>query len=367
MRDLNSWLSHELEKLSGRIRLVEEALCLNALDVDMPLKGKPEEVETASPVQQLPAQASVQVPVGSDPQHYQTNESLFAFNTSEPLVQERSQPPQNRVQAGEEEEEAGEPGNPGQSSIPVNHTTQSASLLSVGPISELVRGIIMNKNYPMLQEMRRGLLRLYGRGEGKERLPGYDKDIDHGYNSANAHTPSDASSDISRPPGEEWGQLGGLALPGELIARGLINGEYMPDLLPGTVLELVRSYKEHIGNMHPILVPRRLDALVGYFLGSMQERQQKPKQVARLVPTQSSGHVLAGFVMNRNPDSPGNKRKRSPCMADTYDPLLPTIPDHKPGYPVRSIGSAIILLVITLSRIYQAKGKIPDYVPDRSN
>lgn len=374
MRDQNDGFSRNLENLSGRMGLVENALRLNALDADTPLKDEPEEVKTASPVQHLPAQAAVQIPVGPDPRHYQADESPFASNTSEQLVQERPQPPQERVQVAEEEEEAGEPVNPGQSSIPVNHTTGAARLLLVRPISELARGIIesdriKNEKYPMLQEERRGLLRLYGRGEGTERLPGYDKDplTDHGYDSANAHTPSDASSDVSSPPGEEWGQLGGLTPPGEPIARGLINGEGMPDLLPGTVLELVESYKEHINNMHPILVPRQLDALVKYFLRSIQEQQPKPKQVAQLVPTQSSGHVSAGFVMNRNPDSPGNKRKRSPGMADTYDPPLPTIPDHKPGHPVRSIGSAIILLVMALGRICQEKGKIPDCVPDGSD
>jgi hypothetical protein len=64
-----------------------------------------------------------------------------------------------------EEDEDGDPVNPGQSSIPVNHTTGAARLLLVKPISELAKGIIVgdkikNEKYPMLQEERlRSLLR----------------------------------------------------------------------------------------------------------------------------------------------------------------------------------------------------------------
>ena len=96
---------------------------------------------------------------------------------------------------------------PGQPSIPVNHTTGTARLLLVHPISALVRGIIedqriKNGKYPMTQEMKRGLLRLFGRGEGTERLPGYERDslTDPG---SEGGTPSETSSDVTTPSGEE--------------------------------------------------------------------------------------------------------------------------------------------------------------------
>ncbi|CZT44973.1 related to acetate regulatory DNA binding protein FacB [Rhynchosporium secalis] len=300
--------------------------------------------------------------IGSEALQLHSNESPYG---STPDQQRAPDGLPNGGETSEEDEESGDPGPGKPSSIPVNHTTGAARLLSNTAIRLLCEGtsasskITKNDKYPILREGRRGLLRLYGRGEGYEAPPGYERDplVDHGPDS----TPSDSHSDVSSPAGEEWGQLGGLTPPShqpELISRGGIDSNGMPDFSRETVLDLVKSYMEHINILHPILIKSRLDLLVEHFLRGIPDSQAKPKQVSNL----QAGHTsyAVGFLGsgNRNPESPGNKRKRSPVAGEYAEPHA--MLDHKPGHPFRSIGSAIVLLVLALGKICQHKGKIPD-------
>ena len=126
-------------------------------------------------------------------------------------------------------------------------------------------------------------------------------------------------------------------------------------------MSLVQSYKDNINNMHPILVHSKLDVLVENFLRTTPESQAKPKQLQAVAAGYVQNQMPAGFV--RNPDSPGNKRKRSPALQD--HPELPNYYDIKPGHPFRSISSALVLLVLALGAVTQHKEKLPDCVPDR--
>jgi hypothetical protein len=317
--------------------------------------------------------------VGADSLVLTSNESPYASTPGQPRILERIEHPlehplepldlPRQVPEEEEEEESGgDPGPPKDSSIPINHTTGAARLLLLKPIAEMCKDIISNprirnEKYPIVQETKRGMLRLFGRGEGPDHLPGYDRDplTDHGAES----TPGDTQSDASTPPaGEEWGQLGGLTPPGNPppeITRGGISPEGMPDLSRDTVYELVRSYQEHINIMHPILIPGQLNNMVETFLKYIPDSQAKPKQVSNLVATHAPP---VGFVGYRNPESPGTKRKRSPASGD-YLEQPQSMLDYKPGHPFRTINTALVLLVMALGRICLCKGKIPEIVPDK--
>lgn len=315
--------------------------------------------------------------VGSESQQVSLNESPYSSAT--PGLQKPAEilePARPTDEASEEEEESGDPGPPKAPSIPVNHTTGAARLLLVGPIQEMLRnlmktGKIRGDKYPIIQEERRGLLRLFGRGEGYDAPPGYDKDplTDHADS-----TPGDTPSNVSSPAaGEEWGQIGGLTPPANPgnpapeISRGGISAEGMPDFSREHVYSLVKSYNDNINIMHPILVPSQLNALVEQFLKSIPESQAKPLQISTLVAGHG-GHpapVFAGFTggVYKNPESPGNKRKRSPGSGDY--PEVPAMVEFKPGHPFRSISSALVLLVMALGQICLWKGKIPEPVPDK--
>ncbi|TVY47926.1 hypothetical protein LOCC1_G001631 [Lachnellula occidentalis] len=274
----------------------------------------------------------------------------------------------------EDEEESGDPGPPKPPSIPVNHTTGAARLLLEPAIAAMCKEVInqtrmiKNEKYPIIVEEKRGLLRLYGRGEGTDAPPGYDKDplIDHGSDSVSG----DSNSEVSSPPGPEWGQVGsGWTPPPNLpsdFVRGDIGSDGMPNFSRLRVKDLVQIYKDNINNMHPLLIPRTLDALVETFLRSIPENSPRPKPVTSLTASHTPvhGHTNAGFV--RNPESPGTKRKRSPGLADYSNPPETSRDwELKPGHPFRSISTAIVLCVLALGSICQSKGKIPDCVPDR--
>jgi len=271
-----------------------------------------------------------------------------------------------------EEEEGGEPVNvEAKPSIPLNHTTGAARLLLVAPIKELAKEVISSRRgekYPMLEEERRGVMRLYGRGEGIDRPPGYERDslIDYGAES----TPSDSGPEAPTPPGEEWGQLGGLTPPGDdsnirlHIPRGNIIGhEGMPDMSKPTVLRLVEVYKRNINILHPILIPTQLEDLVQSFIRSIPEHNAKSRHITAIARTE---RTVAGFVSS-HPESPGNKRKRSPVSATDPTADMQYIYEFKPGHPFRSISTALVLLVMALGTICEHQGKVPELASERNS
>lgn len=258
-----------------------------------------------------------------------------------------------------EEDEGGELRAPKKSTIPVNHTTGAARLLTAPGIRELVQDVIgpgkaiPNERYPMIQEEKRGSLRLFGRGEGTEYTPGYERSaVDH----VSEGTPGDAHSETSSPApqGEDFGQVGGLTPPTHPPAsdfvRGGISSDGMPDLSQDTIWELVRSYKENINIIHPILAPRQLDRMVEMFIRELPENQARPRQITSM------------FVGGRLTDSPGNKRKRSPGLGEHHEtpPTSHNWDARKSNHPLRTITHAIVLLVLALGKICLHKGKIPD-------
>jgi hypothetical protein len=268
----------------------------------------------------------------------------------------------------DDDEEPGDDVRPGKPSIPVNHTTPAARLLLVPAIAELTNGIVVAEKikyekYPILQEAKRGVLRLYGRGEGVDRPPGYDREPLQEFLSES--TPSDGNSDVSSPAGEEWGQVGGMTPVAEdnapPVQRGtVIDIEGMPDFSRETVMKYVDSYNRNLNIMHPILIPRHLNALVDVFLRSIPASSIKSRQADGVAGYASNFRgPTASFVGVRNPESPGQKRKRSP-VTTAESPDVPSASDLKPGHPFRSISTALVLLVLALGEICDYKKKIPD-------
>lgn len=239
-----------------------------------------------------------------------------------------------------------------QASIPVNHTTGAAKLLLIAPISEMVKDIIgskifKNENYPMIQEEKRGLINLFGRGEGLDLAQCYDKDslFNHGQNS----TLSKGHLEVSCPAHDEWRQLDGLTpLDFENMTempRDGIRQSGMPPLDQETVLDLVNSYMENMNIMHPILIPRQVDALVKSFLKSTANCQSKHKNSFDSSP--------------KDLDNLRQKQMQSPEFGGQIEPKS-KVSDYRPCYPFRSIRTALVLLILALGKICQHNTKIPD-------
>jgi hypothetical protein len=125
------------------------------------------------------------------------------------------------------------------------------------------------------------------------------------------------------------------------------------------VLRYVDSYNKHLNIMHPILIPRHLNALVDVFLRLIPASSIKSTQAEGQPGFASTTRgATASFVeTGRNEESGGQKRKRSPVAES---PEVPTTADLKPGHPFRSISTAIVLLVMALGEICEHKERIPD-------
>ncbi|KKK19745.1 hypothetical protein AOCH_006820 [Aspergillus ochraceoroseus] len=233
-------------------------------------------------------------------------------------------------------------GEDGELSIPVEHTTAAHKLLGWPSIKSLLLPYLYDEDYVMKLEEERGLIRLYGRGEGddssEERLTpstSLSASWDERYHPAaspnggwnanfksNGYTPKQENKDIDED--------GMLSVDAETL-RGYRN-----------------SYLEHIHKLHPFLDQTDLDKGINQFI-NIYCLKTSPPQGPPLNP------------LNTSTDAPrGAKRKRSfeALRGPGYDMRSPGAkPDGSPtSQPVaKSINNAIILLVFALGRICQVR------------
>lgn len=266
-----------------------------------------------------------------------------------------------------EDEPPGPPVAPGQPAIPLNHTTLASMLLKWKPIKQLVQhhvareGIKYEDEFPIQQEERRGLLRLFGRGEGQgtgiiDREASVEQGSWEGY---------DDYSDAGAPsPADCWGTIGGLTPPASSDSKGAVNVPTL-DFTEDRVWRYVKSYKENIQNMHPLIIEKELNAMVRLFLDNVQrttaKRSNRQAEFARF--TDPRDHRDQGTPQYAA--DVGVKRKRSPGVDASDTPPGVSPMSSKPVKPVfeRSIQNALVLLVLALGKICLWKEKIPEVVP----
>ncbi|KAL0942837.1 C6 zinc finger domain-containing protein [Colletotrichum truncatum] len=249
---------------------------------------------------------------------------------------------------------------PGAPSIPANHTTPQGYLLQWPAIKALTRkalqdnGVKYVEDFPIGREERRGLLRLFGRGEGNGHIFGYSSSAMpvETYGSVDSTDDNFGEPVASPSPGEAWGQVGSLSPPNLGYSSSTLTAEGHPDYSEEKVWSYVKSFEDHILIMHPIIMPSDLATLVKRFLenvalGDRKSKPQQPPGVAKFVP---SLHAEMS-----------NKRKRSPSGDQSEDP---TQTPRRQGRPHRTIETALVLIVMALGKICQHKGKIPDPVAD---
>ncbi|KAI0016194.1 hypothetical protein F4780DRAFT_706188 [Xylariomycetidae sp. FL0641] len=281
-----------------------------------------------------------------------------------PLTVDQAQATLRDVDDDDLEAEPGLPVKPGKPAMPPNHTTHAGLLLKWRSIRGIVghhlscERIFHVDEFPIRQEQQRGMLRVFGRGEGfDEDIRPVDKETPQ------EHTMTDVADDFSdvsspTPAGEAWGQVGSITPPPGVDYRSLsghVDGN--PDWDPKKVWKYVESFKENILNMHPIIIPKELDAMVRLFLEALP-KPSNPQPVGKV-------STIAKFVnpSTAAPSLPeaGTKRKRSSPVLDEAN--FPSF-RKKPGRPYRSVHSALVLLVLALGKICLHKDKIPDVVHD---
>lgn len=256
-----------------------------------------------------------------------------------------------------EDHPPGPPVAPGQPAIPLNHTTLASMLLKWRPIKLLVQthldreGIKYEDEFPIRQEERRGLLRLFGRGEGRDSgLGDRETNTDQGV----LLEGYDDRSDTGAPsPAEYWGTIGGSSPPNTSESKG--GHRYGMELKEEKIWEYVRSYQENIQNMHPLIIPRELDAMVRLFIENVQPSKAKSSKGAT---------TSAAVAKWTNPSvfaDTGVKRKRSPTTEGSDTTPSTSTTSDRPVFQ-RSIQNALVLLVLALGKICLERGKIAEVV-----
>ncbi|KAF2687795.1 hypothetical protein K458DRAFT_170339 [Lentithecium fluviatile CBS 122367] len=244
-----------------------------------------------------------------------------------------------------------------------DHTTPAHLLLAEWPqmrsfcsgIPELEKLVESGKkisDYPMQFEQDRGLLRVWGVGEGND-----SNDGAQGPSSPESNVDSDAPSPGSTKEGI-WGYppvdhsspstLGGET-PRHYSDLGGLGPDGKPDFRLATLQSLRASYHEHIHCLHPFVNPSKLRKMVADFGAVYSPEAQKSR-------TRSP----AGVPERLNP---GIKRKRSgSVLGDSYG----LADDLSKGTIERSLRNAIVLLVLALGKVCQHTESLPAPHADRN-
>lgn len=245
--------------------------------------------------------------------------------------------------------------------IPENHTTPASRMLTWPSIYKWIGEFIKsddkirNHHYTTTREVKRGVLRLYGKGEAasenqhvleKEPMPDQVGDViaDDGMSEASASPVADYL----------WGQTGSFTPPTSISSirapekreGGLDSTNSSLDLSYATVRALADSYLQNMNIMHPIIGPAQLDKLLKNFIREVPGSDNSKKEIP-------------GFV---NTPATGGKRKRT----DGEEDSLPS-QYLKPGRPQRSIDSAFVLVILALGKVCLHKQSLPHVVPETSS
>ncbi|KAK0638903.1 hypothetical protein B0T16DRAFT_234526 [Cercophora newfieldiana] len=357
--DTLMFLKHEFGGFNQRLANMEHAMQRVAPSLEIQLQHpqqmmRDEEDRAMSPESPVPM---------ADVDHYSSSpgETMAAGQAPIGTMEARN------IARNMEDEMEVEPGphvRPDAPSIPPNHTTKASYLLKWKSIESLVKPYLDAEKvkfideFPIRQEERRGLLRLWGRGEGLDSSRS-DREAMHDLGILEIH---DDYSDSGAPsPADCWGAISGS--PGPIDSGVSVTTARHLDFSPGTVWKCVESYEENIQNMHPLIIPVELKAMVRLFLdGIVQSKKAKL----------SSGLAVAAFVApsgvaGAQQAEAGSKRKRSE-RSPAPDGGLEVPPgismkSIKPTFQ-RSINNAIVLLVLALGKICLNKSsKLPDAVP----
>lgn len=240
------------------------------------------------------------------------------------------------------------------SGLQSDHTTPAHKLLSewqamntfykdIDYLNRLIESGHEVSDYPMQLEQDRGLLRVWGVGEGQ--------DLNDGAQGPGSPESSNESEAMSPAPGKNgiWGHppLDPLSpntfhheTPREHSGHeGGLGPDGRPDFNAKTMDELLKSYLDNIHTLHPFMNPGKLRRMVREFT-----EQYSPD--AR--PNNARSPATATLQQQIHQ---GVKRKRSSsAFGEPYSPR---------GAIERSMRNAIVLLVLAVGKVCAYKDKLP--------
>lgn len=244
----------------------------------------------------------------------------------------------------------------GQLSIPQNHTTAAHKLLThwsaIKPFYETLFDETYAKNYVMLEEKNRGVMRIFGQGEGhddntgKPRLYACSPSVQSEFGST---TSSSARTDgfwgvgfdspvNNSPGGGSENLIGGLNIDGSLCLDAHV------------VRRLRDSFLDNIWILHPFMNKDDIYHNTERFIRQYSPKSRSDSQ--SLVTSPDSVDVKPEFTSTNK----GFKRKRS--NGETEDYQTPQLRPHSslPRIPVeRSVTNALVLFILALGRLCEHK------------
>ncbi|KAL9025244.1 MAG: hypothetical protein Q9196_005900 [Gyalolechia fulgens] len=264
--------------------------------------------------------------------------------------------------------------------ISIEHATAAHRLLHWPSIhnivhkSKLIRAISLGPDYVMAMEQDKGVLRLYGRGHGREPTtdaygspPGANLQGGNSPNSSVTTRSDDPSSPASSPPEGVWGTGSVPATNYDKQSNttaDAVTTENLLDIHPRTMRRLLNSYLEHIHILHPFLERSRLTRMFEKF----SLRYNKSHQTLTKTLFTGPGSNLALDARKDGTASIQRTAKRKLSCSHynaSEDPSHPPSQDDSDIRLEPNISTAIILLVMALGRICEWKSPLhcPVYVP----
>jgi hypothetical protein len=234
-------------------------------------------------------------------------------------------------------------------SMPIEHTTAAHKLLGWDAIKALLP-TKLDPNYVMKGEEDRGLIRIYGRGEGFDKDDGGSGHTDSSHSSEGSRSEEQVGSPpaaLSPTPSEgPWGTGYSRATSFDIKQTfssepnsnwGGLNSDGTMDFHQKTVKKCHVDYLSNIHIMHPFLDRGVLMVMVNLFI---------------------SKYSPVAVPLNR-----GAKRKR--FLDEMPVPMQDIHSNNRTSEPTleRTISNAIILLVLALGKICQWKDPLPGPTP----
>ena len=244
--------------------------------------------------------------------------------------------------------------------VTIEHTTAAHRLLRWPSVKALVSKSksSLNEDYVMAFEEKKGVLRVYGRGEGQDNGDGGHP------SSPSASSTSGRSDEVheARSPPSSSDNLWGSGLA-DIKAKSEIGGLKADGTLiidPATIYRLQKSYLDNIHILHPFLNKNTLNTMFDNFSATYNgEKYRQRFSSVSATPTNIDGRVEA--MHNRG------KRKYSDVQIQFSPELSPAPIQPSTAPPLQmSISTAIILLVLALGKICEHEAALPGPVTDNS-
>lgn len=258
--------------------------------------------------------------------------------------------------------------------ISIEHATAAHRLLNWPSIhdivhkSKFIRQISLQPDYVMSMEQDKGVLRLYGRGQGRESTsdaygspPGANPQGGNSPSSSASARSDDPSSPASSPPEGFWG-CGSVPATNQEKPADSPPSENLLDIHPRTMRRLLNSYLENIHILHPFLERSRLTRMFERF--SMRYNKSQLTLTKTLFTAPISTLALDALKDGAGGLQRTAKRKHSSGHYSTSGD--PSYAPSQKGTEIRlehNISTAIVLLVMALGKICECKEPLSG--PDR--